>query len=73
MIRKLLVIAAACAVFLTGCGSAREKTAPCKRPASLLSYAPDPRIDCGAMHRVNDPVAAFYTIGIVDSARRKPL
>ena len=73
MIRKPLVIAAACAVFLTGCGSAREKTAPCKRPASLLTYVPDPRNDCGAMHRVNDPVAAFYAIGIVDPARQEPL
>ncbi|MBB3320102.1 MULTISPECIES: hypothetical protein [unclassified Rhizobium] len=69
MIQKLLVIAAACAVFLTGCGSAREKSAPCKRPGPL-AYAPDPRSDCGAMHRLNDPMAAFDAIGIVDPARK---
>lgn len=27
------------ALLGTGCGTSREKTAPCKRPANLLSYA----------------------------------
>ncbi|MDX0574687.1 hypothetical protein GOD68_31545 [Sinorhizobium medicae] len=56
----LVLIAAA----LTGCGTAaKEKTAPCKRPANLTSYAPDPRQECGPMMSVNgDPAAAFAAI-----------
>lgn len=46
-----------------GCGTAKEKTAPCKRPANLSSYAPAERTDCGPMHPVNaDPAAALRAI-----------
>lgn len=52
------------AVLLTSCGTVKEKTAPCKRPAELSSYAPDPRQGCGSMRRVNDPAAPFDAIGL---------
>jgi hypothetical protein len=46
-----------------GCGTPKEKTAPCKRPANLSSYAPEERTDCGPMHPVNgDPAAALRAI-----------
>ncbi|MDE3761428.1 hypothetical protein I7G60_25695 [Sinorhizobium meliloti] len=51
----LILIAAG----LAGCGTAaKEKTAPCKRPANLTSYAPDPRQECGPMMSVNGGAAA---------------
>ncbi|APG93077.1 hypothetical protein [Sinorhizobium americanum] len=52
------------AAVLAGCGmAAKEKTAPCKRPANLTSYAPDPRQECGPMMSVNvDASAAFAAI-----------
>jgi len=47
------------AASLAGCGTAaKEKTAPCKRPANLTSYAPDPRQECGSMMSVNGDAAA---------------
>ncbi|URK89569.1 hypothetical protein LP421_34340 (plasmid) [Rhizobium sp. RCAM05350] len=49
---------------LTGCGTVKEKTAPCKRPAELSSYVEDPRQACGAMRAVNDPTTAFTAVGI---------
>ncbi len=49
---------------LSGCGSIKEKTAPCKRPAELTSYAEDPRQDCGAMQAVNNSPVAFAAIGL---------
>ncbi|WEZ85968.1 hypothetical protein P6U16_23705 (plasmid) [Rhizobium sp. 32-5/1] len=50
-------------VLLTSCGTVKEKTAPCKRPAELRSFAEDRRQDCGPMRSVNDPAAAFAAIG----------
>lgn len=50
--------------ILTACGTVKEKTAPCKRPADLTSFAEDPRKDCGPMRPVNDPAAAFAAIGV---------
>ncbi|MER8967257.1 hypothetical protein NKI25_16280 [Mesorhizobium sp. M0808] len=48
---------------LSGCGTVKEKTAPCKRPANLTSYAPDPRLECGPMMHVNgDASTAFAAI-----------
>lgn len=47
---------------LSGCGSIKEKSAPCKRAAQLTSYAEDPRQDCGAMQAVNNPAVAFVAI-----------
>jgi len=41
-----------------GCGTPKEKTAPCKRPANLSSYAPDATADCGPMRLVNNDRAA---------------
>jgi hypothetical protein len=51
------------AAGVVGCGTVKEKTAPCKRPANLTSYAPDPRQQCGPMmHLNNDAFAAFAAI-----------
>ncbi|KQS71782.1 hypothetical protein ASG39_20145 [Rhizobium sp. Leaf371] len=61
---KLLPVALLLATsMLTGCGTVKEKTAPCKRPAELTSYAVDRRQSCGPMRSVNDPAAAFAAIG----------
>ena len=47
------------AAALAGCGTAaKEKTAPCKRPANLTSYVRDPRQECGPMMSVNGDAAA---------------
>jgi hypothetical protein len=55
----LVVIAAG----IAGCGTVKEKTAPCKRPANMTSYAPDPRQECGPMKNINgDASAAFAAI-----------
>ena len=52
----------ALAVLASGCGTPREKTAPCKRPANLSSYA-SPGDDCGPMMSVNaDSAAALAAI-----------
>ncbi|SDN95661.1 hypothetical protein [Ensifer sp. YR511] len=51
---------------LVGCGTVKEKTAPCKRPANLSAYAEDPRGPCAAMRLINDPVSAFEAIGVLD-------
>ena len=51
------------AIALAGCGTPKEKTAPCKRPANLSSYASDARTDCEPMAAVNgDPRAALAAI-----------
>ncbi|TIU19600.1 MAG: hypothetical protein E5W53_22295, partial [Mesorhizobium sp.] len=48
---------------VAGCGTVKEKTAPCKRPANLTSYAADPRPECGPMSSINgNPSAAFAAI-----------
>ena len=65
MIAKMLGIAALATALLSGCGTVKEKTAPCKRPLSLSSFASDTRQDCGVMRRVNDPAAAFAAIGVI--------
>ncbi len=44
------------AIVASGCGTPREKTAPCKRPANLASYAPVD--ECGTMHALNTDRAA---------------
>lgn len=55
-----LVILSGLAAAVAGCGTPKEKTAPCKRPANLLSYAPEPvspfpvtAQGCGPMLPVN--------------------
>ncbi|RWO40168.1 MAG: hypothetical protein EOS11_20665 [Mesorhizobium sp.] len=56
---SVIVIAAG----IAGCGTVKEKTAPCKRPANLTSYAADPRQECGPMSSINgDPSAALAAI-----------
>ncbi|MBB6469177.1 hypothetical protein HNQ96_005066 [Aminobacter lissarensis] len=65
------------AAAIAGCGTPREKTAPCKRPANLLSYASEPVAPstaaapgCGAMRPVNTyrvPTGPVTT-GPVDAA-----
>lgn len=56
------VLAFALAVLASGCGTPREKTAPCKRPANLSSYA-SLAGECGRMMSVNtDSVAALAAI-----------
>ena len=50
-------IALVLAVLASGCGTPREKTAPCKRPANLSSYA-SPGDECGPMMSVNANRAA---------------
>jgi len=53
-------------LVLAGCGTVKEKTAPCQRPADLTSFVADRRHDCGPMQAVNDPAAAFAAIGIIE-------
>lgn len=54
----------AAAALLTGCGTVKEKTAPCKRTAELTPYGHDLRQSCGPMRGVNDPAAAFAALGL---------
>jgi hypothetical protein len=52
----------ALALMASGCGTPREKTAPCKRPANLSSYAQS-IIPCGPMAQLNaDRAAALAAI-----------
>lgn len=52
----------ALAILASGCGTPREKTAPCKRPANLTSYAAADG-ECGPMLSVNtDRAAALAAI-----------
>ena len=52
----------ALAVLSSGCGTPREKTAPCTRPANLSSYA-STGDGCGPMRSVNtDSAAALAAI-----------
>jgi hypothetical protein len=47
----------------SSCGTPKEKTAPCKRPANLASYMQEARVECGPMAPVNaDPAAALEAI-----------
>ncbi|PSM16322.1 hypothetical protein C7T96_21010 [Nitratireductor sp. StC3] len=50
------------AVTAGGCGTPKEKTAPCKRPANLSSYASADG-ECGPMRPLNaDRAAALAAI-----------
>ncbi|MGE3874057.1 MAG: hypothetical protein AB7F74_13970 [Parvibaculaceae bacterium] len=56
------VLAFAAAFLASGCGTPREKTAPCKRPANLSSYA-SMEDGCGPMRSINtDRAAALAAI-----------
>jgi hypothetical protein len=72
------------AATIAGCQTAKQKTAPCKRPANRLSYAlePIPQFSaaaggCGAMRPVNTgplnatPYTAFEAIDAL-TADREP-
>lgn len=52
------------ALLAAGCGTPREKTAPCTRPANLSSYAGEAiATDCGPMVEINaDRAAAVAAI-----------
>ena len=58
----VIALVFALAVLASGCGTPREKTAPCKRPANLSSYA-STGDECGPMMSVNaDRGAALAAI-----------
>jgi hypothetical protein len=58
----MIVLTLALAALASGCGTPREKTAPCKRPANLTSYATTEG-ECGPMTPVNaDRAAALAAI-----------
>jgi hypothetical protein len=58
-------------VLASGCGTPREKTAPCKRPANLSSYA-ETGDECGPMRSINtDSAAALAAIQDLASAREE--
>lgn len=49
------------ALSASGCGTSKEKTAPCRRPATLSGFAPPER--CDSMRSVNtDPTAALRAL-----------
>jgi hypothetical protein len=52
-----IALALSLAVLASGCGTPREKTAPCKRPANLTSYA-SVEAECGPMKPLNANRAA---------------
>lgn len=62
--KGLVLLSLLVAAGVTGCaGAPKEKTAPCKRPANLTSYAEDPRQECGPMTSVNgNPSEALAAI-----------
>jgi hypothetical protein len=64
-------VVVALAVLASGCGTPREKTAPCKRPANLSSYA-STGYACGPMISVNtDRAAALAAIENFASAKEE--
>ena len=52
-----LITLSGLAAAVAGCGTPKEMTAPCKRPANLTSYAAAQR-DCGPMTALNTDQAA---------------
>jgi hypothetical protein len=63
-VKGFVLLSVLVAAGVTGCaGAPKEKTAPCKRPANLTSYAEDPRQECGPMTSVNgNPSEALAAI-----------
>jgi hypothetical protein len=58
-------------LLVGGCGTPKEKTAPCKRPANQSSYAPEETADCGPMSLVNsDPAAALRAIEMLRAEQK---
>jgi hypothetical protein len=65
------IIILSLALLVTGCGTPREKTAPCKRPADLSSYA-DGGARCGPVTDLNtDRAAALAAIKQLADAQQK--
>ena len=63
--RPLVCLSAILAMTaLSGCGTVKEKTAPCRRSVELSSFVEDPRQTCGALRAVNDPAAVFAAIAM---------
>lgn len=65
MMMRNILAALLLAAAMSGCGSVKEKTAPCKRPGTLTSFIGDDDV-CGPMHAVNDPAAVFRAVGIAE-------
>jgi hypothetical protein len=60
--RSRCVVVLILALIAGGCGTPKEKTAPCKRPANLSSYA-SIEGECGPMRALNaDRAAALAAI-----------
>ncbi len=59
------VIAFFILVVVSGCGTVKEVSAPCKRPANLTAFVDDPRRDCGPMQSVNGDQAD--ALGAIDA------
>ncbi len=65
-----MVVTLAVVGGLAGCGTVKEKTAPCKRPANLLSYASeavssDTASGCGPMRPINSRNTAGEAIKVL--------
>lgn len=59
------------AAAVAGCGTPKEKTAPCRRPANLLSYTSEPSVapGCGPLRPVNAvPVTTAPVDGVPATA-----
>ena len=68
--RTLTVIVVVAIAFLSaGCGTPKEKSAPCKRPANLSGYAEDRRTECGPMQLINP--AAMAPLAAIDSRKQQ--
>lgn len=64
-------VALSAAILVAGCGTPREKSAPCKRPANLSSYA-SMESECGPMRPLNpDRAAALTAIQNLASGREE--
>jgi hypothetical protein len=64
--RWTLVLCALLCALLAGCGTPKEKTARCTRPANLSSYVSEARRECGPASPVNaDGDAALAAIDML--------
>jgi hypothetical protein len=61
--RTLAGSALVLSLLTAGCGTPKEKTAPCKRPANLSGYVSDTKKNCGPTTAINaDKDAALAAI-----------
>jgi hypothetical protein len=64
--RWILGLCTLLCALLAGCGTPKEKTAPCKRPANMSNYVSEARRECGPMSHVNaDRDAALDAIDVL--------